>query len=158
MKAIVAADENWGIGKDGGLLCHLSADLRYFKSVTMGHPVILGRKTLSTFPGGRALPGRVNRILSTTMTTPPEGAEVYASLEALRQADNAEAFLIGGEQVYRAMLEDCDQVYVTKIHRRFDADAFFPNLDELPEWVLAESGEEQEENGIRFTFTRYERR
>lgn len=157
MKAIVAVDENWGIGKNGQLLCHISADLRYFKSVTMGHSVILGRKTLSTFPGGRPLRGRENWVLSTTMEEKIEGAEVFRSVEELLKRDTSEAFLIGGAQVYEQLLDHCDLVFVTKIQKSFDSDAFFPNLDEKSEWKLKEQGEKQEENGICFHFDIYER-
>lgn len=158
MNAIVAVDENWGIGKDGRLLCHISGDLRYFKSVTMGHPVILGRKTLGTFPGGKPLPGRENWVLSTTMERAPEGARVFRSVEELLEMDTKDAFLIGGAEVYRQLLERCQRVYVTKIQRAFEADAFFPNLDQLDGWELERRGDEMEENGIRFRFDVYKRR
>lgn len=158
MQAIVAVDENWGIGKDGGLLCHISADLKYFKSVTMGHAVILGRKTLATFPKGKPLAGRENRILSTTMTAAPEGAKVYGGVEELLKEDTAEAFVIGGGQVYEQLLPYCTEVYVTHIEGDFGADTFFPNLDADPDWVLERKGPRQEEQGIFFRFDLYRRK
>lgn len=157
MRAIVAVDENWGIGKDGGLLCHLSADLKYFKAVTMGHTVILGRKTLATFPGGKPLPGRENWILSATMPRAPEGARVFRDVDALLAQDTADAFLIGGAQVYKQLLPHCDEVYVTKIRHAFAPDVFFPNLDADPAWRVKTQGPWQEEKGIAFRFDVYER-
>lgn len=157
MRAIVAVDENWGIGKNGGLLCHLSADLKYFKAVTMGHTVILGRKTLATFPGGKPLPGRENWILSATMPHAPEGARVFRDANALLAQDTADAFLIGGGQVYQQLLPHCDEVYVTKIRQAFTPDVFFPNLDADPAWRVKTQGAWQEENGIVFRFDVYER-
>ena len=96
MNVIVAVDENWGIGKDGDQLVYLSQDLKRFKALTTGHPVILGRKTLATFPGGRPLKGRRNLILSRDPAFAQEGAEVFRDLEALRSAVSEDAFVIGG--------------------------------------------------------------
>ena len=101
MKLIAAVDRNWAIGKDGDQLVYLSTDLKRFKALTMGHPIILGRKTLSTFPGGRPLKGRPNLILSRTMTECPAGGEVFTSLDALRAAAPADAVVVGGGSVYR---------------------------------------------------------
>lgn len=115
MDLIVAVDQNWAIGKDGEQLLYLSQDLKRFKALTLGHAVILGRRTLSTFPGGRPLKGRRNLILSTTPGFAPEGGEVYPSLDALLAAAPADAFVIGGESVYRALLDRCGTAYVTKI-------------------------------------------
>ena len=110
MKAIVAVDKNWGIGKDGDQLCYLSADLKRFKELTMGHPVILGRKTLSTFPGGRPLKGRRNLILSRNPAFQVEGGEVYPDLEALLRASSDDSVVIGGGSIYRTLLKYCDMV------------------------------------------------
>lgn len=156
MVAIVAVDEGWGIGYEGALLTRISADLRRFKELTLGHPVILGRKTLATFPGGRPLPGRENLIMSTTMDTPPEGARVFHDIDSLLACAPADSFVIGGETVYRQLLPYCDAAYVTAIHRGFQADAFFPDLDKDPAWRLADSqGPFQTEEGLAFTFKTY---
>lgn len=158
LQAIVAVDEQWGIGKNGDLLAHISADLRRFKALTTGHPVILGRKTLSTFPGGRPLPGRRNLILSHDPGFAPEGAEVFRDLGALLSAAPADSMVIGGESIYRALLDRCRRVYVTKILQRFDADAWFPDLDDDWRWGREEpASPPQEENGLRFQFVNYER-
>ena len=157
MNAIVAVDENWGIGYQGELLARISADLRRFKELTIGHAVILGRKTLQTFPGGRPLPGRENLIMSTTMDEAPEGAKVFRSLDEVLAYAPEDAFVIGGESVYRALLPYCRKVYVTKIHKTFESDAAFPNLDALDEWRVTEVGETLEENGLRFNYVTYEK-
>lgn len=117
MNVIVAVDQNWAIGKDGDQLIYLSEDLKRFKSLTTGHPVILGRKTLATFPGGRPLKGRRNLILSRNTDFAPEGAEVFSDVETLRAAAPEDAFVIGGASVYRQLLPWCDTAYVTKIDR-----------------------------------------
>lgn len=158
MKAIVAVDERWGIGQGGALLCPLSADLRRFKALTMGHPVILGRKTLSTFPGGRPLPGRRNLILSRDPAFQPAGAEVFSSREALLAAAPDDSVVIGGESIYKLLLDVCGTVWVTRIFRTFEADAWFPDLDADPAWTAAEAEPPLEEGGVRFQYVTYTRR
>ncbi len=158
MKAIVAVDENWAIGKDGDQLCYLSADLRRFKELTLGHSVILGRKTLATFPGGRPLKGRRNLVLSRDPGFRPEGAEVYRDVESLLAQAPEDSFVIGGESVYRALLAHCDTVYVTRISRAFPADTWFPDLETDPAWQAAERSEPLEENGLTFQYVTYTRR
>ena len=159
MYVIAAVDQNWAIGKGGDQLCYLPADLRRFQALTTGHPVILGRKTLATFPGGRPLKNRRNLILSRDPAFAPEGAEVFRSLEALRAAAPADSFVIGGESVYRALLGWCGTAYITKIGRAWEgADAFFPNLDDDPAWFVAEEGEPLEHEGIPFRYVTYKRR
>ena len=108
MYAIVAADRNWAIGRDGDQLCYIPADLKRFQALTTGHAVVLGRRTLSPFPGGRPLKGRRNLILSRDPAFRPEGAEVFRDLESLLAAAPADAFVIGGGQVYRQLLDRCD--------------------------------------------------
>ena len=118
MNLIAAVDLNWAIGRDGDQLCYIPADLKRFQALTTGHPVILGRKTLATFPGGRPLKNRRNLILSRDSAFAPEGAEVFRSLEALRAAAPADSFVIGGESVYAALLDWCDTAYITKMSGR----------------------------------------
>lgn len=158
MNAIVAVDENWGIGRGGDQLCYISADLKRFKALTTAHPVILGRKTLATFPGGRPLPGRRNLILSRDPAFTVVGAEVYHDLESLLAAASVDSFVIGGGSVYRALLPYCETVYVTKIMSSFEADTFFPDLDADPAWQVAEREEPLEENGLRFQYFTYKRK
>lgn len=157
MKAIAAADENWGIGYQGGLLCRVSADLKRFRALTLGKTVILGRKTLNAFPGKKPLPGRENWILSTTMKAPPEGGRVFHSLEALLAEAPEDAFVIGGAEVYRELLPYCDTVYLTKIHAAFPADARFPDLDRDGGWKITETEGPMEEDGLQFSYVTYRR-
>lgn len=157
MKAIVAVDENWAIGKDGGLLRPISADLKRFKTLTMGHPVILGRKTLSTFPKGRPLAGRRNLILSRDPNFTVEGAEVFHDIPTLLAAKTDDTVVIGGGEIYRLLLEFCDKVYVTKILQTFPADTWFPNLDADPNWRVTEEEAPLEEDGVGFCYVTYER-
>ena len=159
MDVIAAVDRNWAIGKGGDQLCYLPADLKRFRALTTGHPVILGRKTLATFPGGRPLKNRRNLILSRDPAFAPEGAEVFRELDSLRAAAPADSFVIGGESVYRALLGWCGTAYITKIGRAWEgADAFFPNLDDDPAWFVAEEGEPLEHEGIPFRYVTYKRR
>ena len=155
MKLIVAVDRSWAIGREGDQLLYLSADLRRFKELTLGGTVILGRKTLATFPGGRPLKGRRNLILSRSPDFAPEGAEVFRSVEELLAAAPEDSFVIGGESVYRALLPRCSIAYVTKIHAAFPADRYFPDLDADPSWTLTEEGPVLESGGIRFQYVTY---
>ena len=158
MNVIVAADENWAIGKNGDQLVYISEDLKRFKALTLGHPVILGRKTLATFPGGRPLKGRRNLILSRNPDFAPEGAEVFRDMEALLAEAPGDAFVIGGASVYQALLDQCDTAYVTRIEKAFpEADCWFPDLNRRPEWRVVEEGPEQESGGVKFRYVTYQR-
>ena len=158
MNVIVAVDQNWAIGKDGDQLVYLSEDLKRFKSLTTGHPVILGRKTLATFPGGRPLKGRRNLILSRNTDFAPEGAEVFSDVETLRAAAPEDAFVIGGASVYRQLLPWCDTAYVTKIDRAFPADCHFPDLEQDPAWERTEESAPLEQDGIVYRYVTYRRK
>lgn len=158
MNVIVAVDQNWAIGKDGDQLVYLSEDLKRFKSLTTGHPVILGRKTLATFPGGRPLKGRRNLILSRNTDFAPEGAEVFSDVETLRAAAPEDAFVIGGASVYRQLLPWCDTAYVTKIDRTFPADCYFPDLEQDPAWERTEESAPLEQDGIIYRYVTYRRK
>lgn len=157
MNLIAAVDQNWAIGKDGDQLCYIPADLKRFQALTTGHAVILGRKTLATFPGGRPLKNRRNLVLSRNPDFAPEGAEVFRDLDSLLAAAPADAFVIGGESVYRALLAHCDRAYITKIHRAWPADAYFPDLDADPAWAVIQEGEALEQDGLTFRYVTYER-
>jgi dihydrofolate reductase len=158
MDLIVNVTENWGIGKDGKLLVSISADLKRFRQLTTGKTVILGRKTLGTFPGGRPLKNRTNLILSGSAAS-IEGADVLPSLEALferlRECDLSQVSVIGGASVYRALLPYCDRAYITKTFLTPEADTFFPNLDEAENWSVAEAGPILEEGGVKFQYVDY---
>ena len=167
MNAIVAVDRNWGIGKNNDLLVHLSKDLKYYKEKTLGKCVIFGQRTLESLPGGRPLPKRDHIILSDDMNYTVEPRDGYAcdvchtkdevlAKAAEYTAKGEEVIVCGGASIYELFLEDCDGFYVTVIDYVFDADRFFPNLEELGLVVTWES-EEMEEDGYRFTFKKYER-
>ena len=158
MQAIVNVTENWAIGRDNKLLFPLKADLRRFKELTMGHAVIMGRKTLESLPGQKGLPGRRNLVLTTNPDfTAPDVEVVHTPLQAVF-ATGLEDFCIGGESVYRVLLPACDRVFVTRVLATAeDADAFFPNLDEDPEWQIESQSEITEENGVRFQYVDYVR-
>jgi dihydrofolate reductase len=160
MNAIVIVDKNWGIGRDGGLLVHLPGDLKYFKEKTWGKVTVQGRKTLESFPGAKPLPGRTNVILTRNEEFKPEGCVVLNSKEAVMkyaaQFPTEDIFISGGAEIYNQFLDDCDTFYVTKIYDEFEADRYFPNLDELGMEVTWES-EMQEEKGISYQFLKYNR-
>ena len=158
MNVIVAVDRNWAIGKEGDQLVYIPADLKRFKALTMGHPVILGRKTLATFPGGRPLKGRRNLILSRNPDFAPEGGEVYPDMESLLAQAPEDTFVIGGASVYRMLIDACDTAYITKIDAEYPADCWFPNLDQDPTWEIAEESEVQEHEGLSFRYVTYKRK
>lgn len=157
MDLIAAVDQNWAIGKDGDQLCYIPADLKRFQALTTGHAVILGRKTLATFPGGRPLKNRRSLILSRSADFAPEGAEVFPDVDSLLAAAPVDAFVIGGASVYKALLPYCDRAYITKIDRAWPADSFFPDLDADPAWQVTEEGEPLEHEGLTFRYVTYER-
>ena len=157
MELIVNVSENWGIGMGDRLLVSIRADLLRFRDLTMGGTVILGRKTLQTFPGGRPLKGRRNIILSTNQDYQVENAEVAHNVEELlallRPEENT--FVIGGESIYRLLLPYCGKARVTKSYVNLPADRFFPNLDEMPNWQVEHTEELLEENGVSFQYVDY---
>ena len=160
MIAIVAVDKNWGIGKDGEQLIYIPEDLRRFKAFTTGNAIILGRKTMYTFPGAKPLKNRRNLILSRNPDFKPEGAEVYPGLEELMAhvTDPDNTYVVGGASVYHTMIGQCDRAYVTKIDAAWPADCWFPNLDEDPAWEVESVGEELEHEGVKFHYVNYRRK
>lgn len=158
MILIAAVDENWGIGKDGDQLCYLKDDLKRFQALTMGKTVIVGRKTLATFPGGKPLKGRENLVLSAAPRFSVEGAKVFHSLTGLLAYAPEDSVVIGGGSVYQALLPYCSTAHITKLHAVFPADTFCPDLDADPAWELAESATPLEENGMTYHYTTYVRR
>lgn len=150
MDVIVSVDKNWAIGRDGQLLFHLSADLRRFRALTLGHTVLLGRKTLSSFPGGLPLPGRRSVVLSSCDIP---GAQTVHSLHDLLDAADDHSFLIGGGSVYAALLDRCSRAYVTHVDAAVpDADTWFPPLDQLPHWSVESAEPPISQDGLSFRF------
>ena len=160
MKLIAAVSENWGIGKDNDLLFSIPKDMKFFRETTMGKTVILGRKNLESFPGAKPLPKRPNIILTRDKNFAVDGATVVNSIDELLAlpVDFADAFVIGGEEIYRQLLPYCDKCFITKVKETADADKFMVNLDEDAEWELTAESEEIEDNGHIITFCTYERK
>ncbi|MEY8383037.1 dihydrofolate reductase [Christensenellaceae bacterium 44-20] len=158
MQAILSADQNWGIGKDGGLLVRVSEDMKFFRETTRGHAVVMGRKTFESLPG--ALPGRRNIVLSRGGFCAPgvETAVDVAALFALLGGQKEDAFVIGGGEIYRLLLPYTDRILVTRWDAVLEADTFFPNLDASGEFFLAEQSPRQESGGLGFTFCEYRRK
>ena len=160
MNAVVAVDNHWAIGNKGSLLVRIPMDQKYFRQMTIGKVVVLGRKTLATFPNGLPLPGRTNIIMSRNQNLKVKGATVVHSLEELmeelKQYASEDVFVIGGDDIYKQLVPYCDTVYATRIDYRYAADAYFPNLDDLPSWTLTEEGEENTYFDLEFTFCKYE--
>lgn len=156
---IVACDLDNGIGLNNALLCHLPADLKYFKNTTAGHCILMGRKTFESI--GRPLPNRTNLVLSRRMELVPEGLHLFSEVnEALAFAGNRgeqEIFVIGGGALYAALFERADRIYLTRIHHHFQADTFFPAMDP-GRWELVSSEPHQadEKNLYDYTFEIYE--
>lgn len=161
MNGIVAVDSNWAIGNKGQLLIRIPADMKMFREETTGKVVVLGRKTMDTFPGGNPLPNRVNIVLSSNKEYTVKGAIVVHSLEKLREElqkyDTKDVYIIGGGTIYEQLLSECDTVHVTKIDREYEADAYFPNLDNMPEWKITATSEEQTYFDTTYSFIKYER-
>lgn len=134
MRLIVMVDWKWGIGRKGKQPIHIPMDLARFKRMTHGGTVIMGRKTLEALPDGRPLPGRRNIVLTHNPDFVVDGAEVVHSIEELLEIAPWDAWVIGGESIYRALLPYCDTAYVTKVSGMFFADRFCPDLDKDPEW------------------------
>lgn len=160
MNLIVAVDKNWAIGKDNKLLVSIPADMKFFRETTKGNIVVMGRKTLESFPQGQPLQNRVNIVISRNKDYKVKGAVVVHSIEeAIEEAKKYEGdvYVIGGESIYRAMLPYCQTALVTKIDHAYTADTYFPNLDQDPEWELTGETEEQTYFDLEYVFRRYER-
>ncbi|MDR1715082.1 MAG: dihydrofolate reductase [Prevotella sp.] len=157
---IVATDEENAIGKDNNLLCHLPNDLKYFKKITDGHPVIMGRKTFESLPKG-ALPNRRNIVITRNKELHFDRCEMCSSVEeavALCK-DEPEIFFIGGGSVYKEVIDVADKLYLTRIHHRFgDADTFFPRIDrELWVEVSREDNPMDEKHKYAYSFITFEK-
>lgn len=156
--AIAAVSENWGIGYKSDLLFHIPEDMKFFRTVTTGHTVVMGRKTLLSFPDGKPLKNRNNVVLSRRTDFKPDGAEVFKSVEEVLkyiESTNSKVFIIGGGEVYREFLPYCQRALITKVNAAPPADTFFPDLDKDPEWVMSEQSEEKEYDGVTFRFCTY---
>ena len=161
MKAIVNVDVNWGIGNGDSLLNYLPEDMKFFRTKTTGNVVVMGRKTFMTFPGPKALPNRVNIVITTDESFSAPDVIVCHSLdellEQLERYDSNTVYVIGGSSVYEQLLPYCDTAYVTKVETSKPADKFFPDLDRLGEWSVESESEKKEHNGVEFRFVTYKK-
>lgn len=162
MNLIVAADKNWAIGHENKLLVSIPADMKFFREMTTGKVVVMGRKTLESFPGGLPLKNRINVVLTKNMDYHVKDAVVVHSveeaLEELKKYDTKDVYVIGGDTVYRQMLPYCDTAHVTKIDHAYEADTYFPNLDEDKEWELTADSEEQTYFDLEYRFLLYKKK
>lgn len=142
-------------------MVHLPGDLAFYKKMTMGNVIVMGRKTLESLPGGKPLPGRDNIVLTGNPEYTNDQCKVCYGLNDLLQCleayDDDKIFISGGASIYEQMMDYCDSVYVTKLDQAFEADRHFPRIDQSQDFELAWEGEEHEENGVKYRFTRYDR-
>lgn len=161
MNLIVAVDKNWAIGLGNKLLVSIPADMKFFRQTTTGKVVVMGRKTLESFPGGQPLKNRTNIVITRDANYKVKDGIVVSTieeaLEELKKYKDEDIFVIGGESIYRQMLPYCKTAFVTKIDHAYDADTFFPNLDEMEDWKLTGISEEQTYFDLEYVFARYER-
>ena len=161
MNLIAAVDKNWAIGLRNKLLVSIPADMKFFREVTTGNVVVMGRKTLESFPNGQPLKKRTNIVLTSDPDYQVKDAVVVHNMdelhEELKKYPSDSIYILGGESVYRQLLDECDVAHITKIDYEYEADAYFPNLDEMEDWELAEEGEEQTFFDIEYYFNKYKR-
>lgn len=157
MKAIVAVDTEWGIGKNNGLLFRLPCDMAFFKEKTWDKVVVMGGNTLLSFPGGKPLPHRINIVLSSSLER--DDCIVVKNLDELfvelQKYNSEDVFIIGGAMFYRTMIDYCSVAYVTKVNTVGGATVFFPNLDSADNWEMVSATESIEDNGYDISFTEY---
>ncbi|MEE1101818.1 MAG: dihydrofolate reductase [Agathobacter sp.] len=161
MNLIAAVDKNWAIGKNNELLVRIPADQKFFRETTTGKVVVMGRKTLESFPNGTPLKNRTNIVLTHDKNYDGKGAIVVNSLdqlhEELKKYPSEDIFIIGGQKIYEQLVDECNIAHITKIEYEYDADAYFPNLDEKEEWVITGDSEEQTYFDLEYFFYRYEK-
>ena len=162
MNAIAAVDANWAIGNKNRLLTSIPADMKFFREKTMGHVVVMGRKTLESFPNGLPLKNRVNIVLTANRSYKVKDAIIVHTkeelLEELKKYDSNELYVIGGGSIYEMLIPYCDTAYITKIDRAYAADTYFPNLDQMDDWEMTEVSEEQTCFDLEYVFAKYERK
>jgi dihydrofolate reductase len=161
MNLIAAVDNNWAIGNRGSLLVRIPSDQKQFREMTLGKVIVLGRKTLETFPQQQALASRVNIVLTSDLNYSRKGVVAVHSidelLKELEKYDDNDIYVIGGESVYKQLLPYCNVAHITKIDYEYQADAYMPNLDENPEWKLTDESDEQTYFDLEYYFLKYEK-
>ena len=162
MNLIVAVDNNWAIGFQNSLLVRIPEDQKWFRETTTGKAVIMGRKTLESFPNKAPLKNRTNIVITKDVNYKVEGAIVVHSveeaIEAAKDFADEDIFVIGGESIYRQMLQYCDVAHITKIDYAYQADAYFPNLDKEDGWVITETSDERTYFDLIYEFVKYEKK
>lgn len=162
MNLIAAVDKNWAIGLNNKLLVQIPDDMKFFRQTTTGKVVVMGRKTLESFPNGLPLKNRTNIVLTKDRNYRVKDAQMVYSLEELleelKKYPSEDIYVIGGESIYRQLLDHCDVAHITKIEYAYEADAWFPNLDELPEWEITADSEEQTYFDVEYYFYKYEKK
>ena len=162
MNLIAAVDKNWAIGCKNKLLVSIPADMKFFRETTTGKVVVMGRKTLESFPNGQPLKKRVNIVLTHDKNFKAGDAIIVHSMEELREElkkyPSEDIYVIGGESIYRQLVDECDVAHITKIDYAYEADAYFPNLDEKEEWEITADSEEQTYFDLEYRFLKYEKR
>ena len=162
MNLIVAVDKNWAIGCNNDLLVSIPADKKFFRAETTGKAIIMGRKTLESFPNGQPLKDRTNIVITRKRDYKCKDTVVVHSieeaLEAVKEFKTEDVYVIGGGEIYKQMLPYCHLAHVTKIDYAYQADTYFPNLDKDPEWELTGLSEEQTYHDLVYEFCRYERK
>ena len=162
MNLIASVDKNWAIGRNNKLLVSIPDDMKSFRETTTGKVVVMGRKTLESFPGKKPLKNRVNIVLTSDNSYQVDGAVIVHDMdelhEELKKYDSQDIYVIGGESIYRQLLDECDVAHITKIDFSYEADAWFPNLDEKEEWVVTADSEEQTYFDLEYYFYKYEKK
>lgn len=161
MNLIVAVDKNWAIGQNNKLLVSIPEDMKFFRETTTGKVVVMGRKTLESFPNGLPLKNRVNIVMTSDKSYRVKDAKLVHSIEELteelKQYPSEDVYVIGGESIYRQLLFLCQVAHITKIDYEYQADAHFPNLEENKEWKLVADSDEHTYFNLEYYFQRYER-
>ena len=161
MIAVLSADKNWAIGYKGDLLVKIPNDMKMFRTLTTGNVIVMGRKTLESFPNGQPLPNRVNIVMTQNPDYQAKGCVIVHStkelLEELKNYPDKQVYVVGGESIYRELLPFCEEAYVTRIDYEYQADRYFPNLDEMEDWEMYEEGEEETFFSIEYYFNKYRR-
>lgn len=162
MIAVLSADKNWGIGYKRDLLVRIPNDMKMFRNLTTDNVIVMGRKTLESFPNGQPLPKRVNIVMTQNPDYKAKGCVIVHNteelMEELKNYPDKQIYVVGGESIYKELLPYCEEAYVTRIDYEYQADRYFPNLDEDGEWELYEEGEEETFFSIEYFFNKYRRK
>ena len=162
MNFIANVDITWATGKNNQLLVKIAAAMKFFRETTTGKVVVMGRKTLESFPNGQPLKNRTNIVLTHDRNYRVADAIVVYSMdelhEELKKYPSEDIYIIGGESIYRQLVDECDVAHITMVDYAYDADAHFPNLDEKPEWRITQDSEEQTYFDLIYHFYKYEKK